>query len=57
VAAQLLKKNEQLDVAIVEPSEKHYYQTGWTLVRGGDDKKVFVKKDVSTFISSGNECC
>ena len=49
VAAQFLKENAQLDVAIVEPSEKHCYQPGWTLVRGGDDKKVFVKKDVSTF--------
>jgi len=35
VAAQLLKHGRSLDVAIIEPSEKHYYQPGWTLVGGG----------------------
>lgn len=35
VAAQLFHKNPNLDIAIVEPSEKHYYQPGWTLVGGG----------------------
>jgi len=31
----LLKKNSTLDIAIIEPSEKHYYQPGWTLTGGG----------------------
>lgn len=35
VAAQLLIKNKQLDIVIVDPSEKHYYQPAWTLVGGG----------------------
>ncbi|MBP0028013.1 FAD/NAD(P)-binding oxidoreductase [Roseofilum sp. Guam] len=35
VAAQLLNANSNLDVAIIEPSEKHYYQPAWTLVGGG----------------------
>ncbi len=35
-AARLLKKNKSLDVAIIEPSEKHYYQPAWTLVGAGD---------------------
>lgn len=35
VASQLLLKNKQLDIAIVEPSDKHYYQPAWTLVGGG----------------------
>lgn len=34
-AAQLLKQSQSLDVAIVEPSEQHHYQPGWTLVGGG----------------------
>ena len=34
-AAQLLKQDSRLNIAIVEPSEKHYYQPGWTLVAGG----------------------
>ena len=36
VAAQLLRKNSSLDISIVEPSEKHYYQPAWTLVGGGE---------------------
>ena len=35
-AAQLLRKDSKLDIAIVESSEKHYYQPAWTLVGGGD---------------------
>lgn len=35
VAAQLLIKNKSLDIAIVDPAEKHYYQPAWTLVGGG----------------------
>lgn len=34
-AAQLLRANPQLDVAIIEPSDKHYYMPAWTLVGGG----------------------
>jgi sulfide:quinone oxidoreductase len=34
VASRLLRK-EQEDVAVIEPSEKHYYQPLWTLVGGG----------------------
>lgn len=36
VAAQLLRKDAGLDIAIIEPSEVHYYQPAWTLVGGGD---------------------
>ncbi|MBI5947780.1 MAG: NAD(P)/FAD-dependent oxidoreductase [Chloroflexi bacterium] len=35
VAARLLRRDANLDVAIVEPSEVHYYQPLWTLVGGG----------------------
>ncbi|NAY91371.1 FAD-dependent oxidoreductase [Muricauda sp. JGD-17] len=34
-AAQLLKKNAKLDIAIIEPSDTHYYQPAWTLVGAG----------------------
>ncbi|HNU58004.1 MAG TPA: FAD/NAD(P)-binding oxidoreductase [Flavobacteriales bacterium] len=34
-AALLLRKAPGTRVAIVEPSEKHYYQPAWTLVGGG----------------------
>lgn len=35
VAAQLFRKNSKLDIAIIDPSEKHYYQPAWTLVGSG----------------------
>ena len=34
-AAQLLRKKKNLQIAIIEPSEKHYYQPAWTLVGAG----------------------
>jgi sulfide:quinone oxidoreductase len=48
VAAQLLKQQSSLDVAIIEPSDKHYYQPAWTLVGGGDfklEKTIHNEKD------------
>lgn len=35
VAASLLKRQPSLNIAIIEPADKHYYQPGWTLVGGG----------------------
>jgi sulfide:quinone oxidoreductase len=35
VASQLLRKNSALDIAIVDPADKHYYQPAWTLVGSG----------------------
>ena len=34
-AASLLKRQPDLSMAIIEPSEVHYYQPGWTMVGGG----------------------
>lgn len=34
-AAQLLRKKKDLQIAIIEPSEYHYYQPAWTLVGAG----------------------
>jgi sulfide:quinone oxidoreductase len=35
VAAKLVKKDRTLDIAIIEPSDKHFYQPAWTLVGAG----------------------
>ncbi|MEZ6044025.1 MAG: FAD/NAD(P)-binding oxidoreductase [Planctomycetaceae bacterium] len=35
VAARLHNASPNLDIAIIEPSERHYYQPLWTLVGGG----------------------
>lgn len=34
-AAQLLRNKKDLQIAIIEPSDKHYYQPAWTLVGAG----------------------
>ena len=41
-AAQLLRSKKDLQIAIIEPSDKHYYQPAWTLVGAGvfDIKKT-----------------
>ncbi|HAJ71392.1 MAG TPA: pyridine nucleotide-disulfide oxidoreductase [Methylophilaceae bacterium] len=36
VAASLLKRDKNLNIAIIEPSSKHYYQPAWTLVGAGE---------------------
>lgn len=50
VAAQLLLKRSNLNIGIIEPSEKHYYQPAWTLVGAGvyDVKKTV--KDEKDYI-------
>lgn len=35
VAASLHKRRLDLDIAIIEPAQDHFYQPGWTLVGGG----------------------
>lgn len=36
VAASIRKRAPRLNIAIIEPSEKHYYQPAWTLVGAGE---------------------
>ncbi len=48
-AAQLLKKDSSLDIAIIEPSDKHYYQPAFTLVGAGTydfEKTIRLTKDL-----------
>lgn len=35
VASQLFKKDKSLQISMIDPSEKHYYQPAWTLVGAG----------------------
>ena len=70
VAAQLLLKNAKLDIAIIDPADKHYYQPAWTLVGSGvfDIKKTerseasvmpkgvqWIKESVQSFEPEKNE--
>lgn len=53
VAAQLRRKYKGSDIAIVEPSKKHYYQPLWTLVGGGVFPKEKSERDEKTLIPPG----
>ena len=50
VAAQLLNSGQPLDVTIIEPSEKHYYQPLWTLVGGGIFPREESERNESDYI-------
>lgn len=53
VAAQLRRKLKDCDIAIVEPSAKHYYQPLWTLVGAGVFPKEQSEREESAFIPEG----
>ena len=52
-AAHLLNSRPELDVTIIEPSEKHYYQPLWTLVGGGVFPKEESERNQSDFMPQG----
>jgi len=52
-AAHLLNTRADLDVTIIEPSEKHYYQPLWTLIGGGVFPKEESERDQADFIPHG----
>ena len=35
VASSLYKRKSKLDIAVIEASDKQYYQPGWTMVEAG----------------------
>lgn len=53
VAARLRRSMRPYDVAIVEPSTKHYYQPLWTLVGGGVFDKRRSEQDEARLIPRG----
>ena len=52
VAARLLRKGYS-DIAIIEPSDKHYYQPLWTLVGGGQAKASTTERPEASVIPKG----
>jgi sulfide:quinone oxidoreductase len=52
VAARLLR-NGQSDVAVIEPSDKHYYQPLWTLVGGGQAKVSTTERSEASVMPKG----
>lgn len=52
-AASILKRNSKLSLAIVEPSEVHYYQPGWTMVGAGIFDREFTRRAEARLIPRG----
>ena len=53
VAARLLRVLRGVDVAIVEPAERHYYQPLWTLAAGGVVEKRASERAEASLIPKG----
>lgn len=53
VAAQLLKRRRDLRIAVIEPSETHSYQPGWTLVGAGVFTRAETERREETVIPKG----
>lgn len=52
-AAQLKRRDKNLDIGLVEPSETHYYQPAWTLVGAGTYDYKKTSKPMSELIPKG----
>jgi len=52
-AAQLLKKNSKLNIAIIDPAEKHYYQPAYTLVGAGAFDMAKTSRTTISLIPAG----
>jgi sulfide:quinone oxidoreductase len=53
IAAQLLRKNQDLDIVIVDPADKHYYQPAWTLVGAGTYKFEDTERSMASVMPQG----
>lgn len=53
MAAQLLRKDRKLDIALIDPAQKHYYQAAWTLVGAGTYNYKATERDMASVIPSG----
>lgn len=53
VAAGLRNKQANLDIALVDPAEFHYYQPAWTLVGGGAYNAASTKRTLKSVLPSG----
>ena len=52
-ASQLKKQDKSLDIAIIEPSDTHYYQPAWTLVGAGTYDYDKTSRPMASLIPKG----
>ena len=52
-ASSLLARNSSLSIAIIDPSDVHYYQPGWTMVGGGVFEASETAKTMGSLIPRG----
>lgn len=50
VASQLRRKNKSIEIGLIEPSEKHYYQPAWTLVGANTYKFANTERTMASLI-------
>ncbi|WP_158810184.1 bifunctional protein tyrosine phosphatase family protein/NAD(P)/FAD-dependent oxidoreductase [Beijerinckia sp. L45] len=53
VAASLLARATDLDIAIIEPDDVHYYQPGWTMVGAGIFTPEETRRSMTSVMPSG----
>jgi len=52
-AASLLARSPNLDVAIIDPADIHYYQPGWTMVGAGVFNASFTARTMASLLPHG----
>jgi sulfide:quinone oxidoreductase len=52
-ASSLLKRRNDLEIAIIDPADIHYYQPGWTMVGGGIFDAQSTAKTMASLIPKG----
>lgn len=53
VASSLKSRQPDLDIAIIDPADVHYYQPGWTMVGGGIFEPQSTAKTMGSLIPKG----
>lgn len=53
VAASLLSRSPNLDVAVIDPADVHYYQPGWTMVGAGIFDASFTARTMGSLLPHG----
>jgi sulfide:quinone oxidoreductase len=52
-AASLLRRKKNLSIAIIDPTDVHYYQPGWTMVGAGIFSAEFTKRSEKSVMPRG----